>query len=166
MKRWSIKKIIKEILVVVVIVGSVSIVMSYLRAPEGAPTALPSFEAYKSIEGTPLKLDPNKETIVYIWATWCKMCQFQSPVIEEMRHSYNVVSIAVGSGNDAKLQKYMKEKEFGFNVINDTQRTLSKMFHIEAYPTLFIYDKTGALRFSEVGYTTTVGLKSRILLAQ
>ncbi len=39
---------------------------------------------------------------------------------------------------------------------------LADKFNIEIFPTTLIYDSDGILRFSEVGYTTTVGLKTRL----
>jgi len=60
----------------------------------------------------------------------------------------------------------MKEKELSFNVVNDAQGVLAKQFHVEAYPTTFIYDAKGELKFTEVGYTSTAGLLARLKMSE
>jgi thioredoxin-related protein len=49
-----------------------------------------------------------------------------------------------------------------FNVLNDRGGVWSKKFKIEVFPTTFIYDAKGTLRFTEVGYMTTAGLLARL----
>ena len=56
----------------------------------------------------------------------------------------------------------MQENELYFNVLNDKEGTWAAAFKIKAYPTTFIYDTKGELRFTEVGYTTTAGLLARL----
>ena len=51
---------------------------------------------------------------------------------------------------------------FDYKVINDKNGVLAKQFNIAAYPTTFIYDKINNLVFSEVGYTSTLGLFLRM----
>jgi len=60
----------------------------------------------------------------------------------------------------------MIEKNLSFRVVNDSDGVLAKQLNIEAYPTTFIYDASGELKFTEVGYTSTVGLLARIKLSQ
>jgi hypothetical protein len=50
-------------------------------------------------------------------------------------------------------------------VINDSSGFISSEFNIAAFPTTFIYDKEKNLVFSEVGYTSTLGLWLRMLWA-
>ena len=56
----------------------------------------------------------------------------------------------------------MQEHALNFKVLNDADGAWAKKFKIEVYPTTFIYDAKGKLRFTEVGYTTTVGLLARL----
>ena len=46
-------------------------------------------------------------------------------------------------------------------IINDTDGVWAKQFRVEAYPTTFIYNPEGELKFTDVGYTSTAGLLAR-----
>jgi thiol-disulfide isomerase/thioredoxin len=133
--------------------------------PELTSTRLPQLEvtlldgsSYTPIEGKPL--------VVHFWATWCPTCKLEISNIETVSHEYEVLTIAVNSGDDAKLKAFMSEKNLSFRVVNDSDGVLAKQFNIEAYPTTFIYDASGELKFTEVGYTCTVGLLARIKMSQ
>jgi thioredoxin-related protein len=166
MKKLNMRKFLKELITVIAIVAVVSVVMSAIRAPKLSSETLPNFANYTTIDGKPIELNNNRGTIVYIWATWCKMCQLQSSAIEEMTQNYNVVTIASNSGNNQALQQYVEKKGLSFTVINGSGTPLLKQFQVTAYPTIFMYDKKGILRFTEVGYTTSIGLKSRMMLIE
>jgi len=47
-------------------------------------------------------------------------------------------------------------------VINDKNAFYANKYNIKVYPTTLIYDKNKNLIFSEVGYTSTFGLKIRL----
>ena len=56
----------------------------------------------------------------------------------------------------------MQEKGLSFKVLNDKDGEWGRVFKIEVFPTTFIYDAKGELRFTEVGYTSTAGLLARL----
>ena len=47
-------------------------------------------------------------------------------------------------------------------MVNDKESLYAQDFKISGYPTTFIYDKDRKLVFSEVGYTSTLGLYLRM----
>jgi len=107
-------------------------------------------------------IDNTKPILVHIWATWCPTCKLEAGNIERVSKYFNVLTIAVKSGSDNELKKYLDENHYSFNVVNDNDGTLSSEFNIGAYPTTFIYDKNKKLVFSDVGYTSTLGLFFRL----
>ena len=64
-----------------------------------------------------------------------------------------------------EIEKYLKDKNLSFKVVNDEYGLLSSEFNVKAFPTTFIYDKNKNLKFTEVGYTSTFGLKLRLWLS-
>ena len=76
---------------------------------------------------------------------------------------YNVISIAVNSKSNENIIEYMKKNNLHFNTINDENGALSKKFKIKAFPTILIYDKNKNLIFTEVGYTSYIGLLLRMI---
>jgi thiol-disulfide isomerase/thioredoxin len=103
------------------------------------------------------KLDNTKPILIHFWATWCPTCKLEAQNIEYLSHYYEVLTIAVQSGTDEELHKYLQEHHYTFKLINDQDGSYSNKFNIVGYPTTFIYDKNQNLVFSEVGYTSTFG---------
>jgi thioredoxin-related protein len=85
--------------------------------------------------------------------------------IEFLSKYYQVITIAVKSGSDYDLKRYLDEHGYSFLVVNDKDGALSRKFQIAGYPTTFIYDKNNKLAFKEVGYSSTLGLWLRLLWA-
>jgi hypothetical protein len=82
--------------------------------------------------------------------------------IENLSKDFEVITIATQSGSNEEIEKYLKDKNLSFKVVNDEYGLLSTEFNVKAFPTTFIYDKNKNLKFTEVGYTSTFGLKLRL----
>ena len=165
MKKWNIKSIVKEIIIAALILFVVTNVLSYIRKPTLESSALPDIKAVL-LDGRKYEVKKGKPLVVHFWATWCPTCKLEAPNIESISKEYEVLTIAVGSGKDIKVSTYMKERGLSFQVINDKEGEWAKQFKVEAYPTTFIYDSKGELRFTEVGYTTTAGLFARLKMSE
>jgi len=163
--KLNIKRIAKEIAIGALMLFVVSNVLSYLRKPELSSNQLPQIEA-QLLDGTQFSVKKGKPLVLHFWATWCPTCKLEASNIESVSKEYEVLTIAVNSGDDTQLKKYMNEKKLTFKVVNDKEGKWAQQFNIEAYPTTFIYDAKGELKFSEVGYTTTAGLLGRLKLIE
>lgn len=164
-KKWSVKTIVIELTKVALLVFILSNIMSYIRAPELASTQLPEIEA-QLLDGSTFSVEEGKPLLLHYWAVWCPTCKLEASNIEAVSKEYNVLTVAVNSGSDAKVKAYMQEHDLNFKVINDEEGDWAKRFKVEAYPTTFIYDNKGELRFTEVGYTTTAGLLARLKMIE
>ena len=116
------------------------------------------------IDGSVYKVPKNKPIMIHIWATWCTTCKIEADNIERVSKKYEVLTIAVSSGSNKKIQKYLDDNDFSFKVVNDSTGVLSEKFKVSAFPTTMIYDKKKQLEFTDVGYTSTLGLLSRMAL--
>ncbi len=163
-KKWSLKYILKEILTTLLILFVVSMALNYIRKPE-INENIYSYEL-TDIKNSKIdfKLYKGKPLVVHFWATWCPVCKLEAANIEQLSKEYSVITIAVNSGLDEEINTFMKEHELNYKVIHDKSGVLAKKFNIEVYPTTLIYDKEGELKFTEVGYSTTLGLKARLEL--
>jgi thiol-disulfide isomerase/thioredoxin len=163
MKNWTIKGIIKEIFITLVMIFVISFIINYLRKPDTF-NRLPDIKAL-SIDGKEVKFETKGEPlVVHFWATWCPTCKLEAPNIDSIKNDINVITVAVNSGTNEELKKFMKEHEYNYTVINDSNGELAKKFGVEAYPTTFIYNKDGKLEFAEIGYSTKMGIKARVAL--
>ena len=118
------------------------------------------------IQNEQYDINNTKPLLIHIWATWCPTCRLEASNIEKISKTFQVITIAVKSGSDKEIKRYMEENNFSFKVHNDKNGSLSKKFNIPAYPTTLIYDKNKKLIFSDVGYTSTIGLYFRMLWAK
>lgn len=160
-KKWNLKSILKEVIIAAVLIFILINIISYIRKPDLSTTQLPKIEV-QLLDGSIFSVEEGKSLIVHFWALWCPTCKFEAPNIEAVSKTYNVLTVAVNSGSDTKLQAYMKEHDLSFKVLNDSEGTWAKQFKVEAFPTTFVYDAKGELKFTEVGYTTTAGLLARL----
>lgn len=157
----KIKKYIKEGLFFALILFIISNGLSYYRSIDLNKNRF-DLKNIILIDNTIFKYDKTKPLLIHFWATWCPICKIEAPNIQELSKGYNVLTIAVNSSNNDNIKQYLKKQNVTFKVLNDIDYSIAKKFNIEVYPTTLIYDKNHNLIFSEVGYTSTVGLKLRM----
>jgi len=104
----------------------------------------------------------DQPVLIHFWAIWCPTCKLEAPNIQKISDDYQVLTIAVKSGSDKEINTFLENNDLDYNVINDAQGVLAQDFSVQAYPTTFIYNKNNELSFTEVGYTSTWGLKLRM----
>ena len=162
--RWGIKTVLKEVVSTLLMLFVISMVVNYIRKPD-INENIYSLNL-SDIKGKEVNFDEykHKPLVVHFWATWCPTCKFEASNIERISANYNVLTIAVNSGSNDKITAYMKENALSYKVISDSTGVLAKKFNIGAYPTTLIYNGEGELKFTEVGYSTTLGLQARLEL--
>lgn len=157
----KIKKYIKEIVKYSIILIIAVNVINFYKSQDLNKEDFP-YKAFELIDGSSYILDEEKPLLIYFWATWCPICKFQSPNIEELSKEYQVITFASQSGAKEEIQEYLKDNNLNFKVINDSFNDFAYRFNIKAYPTTLIYDKNKQLKFSDVGYTSSFSLKLKL----
>nr|WP_321266499.1 redoxin domain-containing protein [uncultured Sulfurimonas sp.] len=159
--KQKIKKYLKEIITFIIFITIFANIISIYKSRDLNKTPL------QNINVTLLNMQnysypKDKPILIHFWATWCPTCKLESSNIETISENFEVLTIAVNSGDDNDLKKYMHEKGLSYKVYNDTNGFFAQEFKISAYPTTFIYNKNKELVFSEVGFTSTFGLWLRM----
>ena len=164
MKSWSVIKIIKEVVTTLLMIFVISMVLNYIRKPD-TDSVLPNIKSML-ISGDEISFigDGTKPIVIHFWATWCPTCKLEASNLESIKDDAHLISVAVNSGSDDELKSFMQERGYTYDVVNDEDGKLSERFGVGAFPTTFIYDYNGTLKFSEVGYSTSLGLKARLSL--
>ena len=159
----KIKKFLKETIVTLILAYILVSVIGYFKRPELSFNTLPSM-TIPMVDGGEFQSSAyhDKPLIVHFWATWCPTCKLEISNFNTLAKSYNLITIAVQSRSNEELEKFMKEKGLQFPLINDQNGQLAKKFAIKAFPTTLIFDKDGKVAFSEVGYSSTWGMKLRM----
>ena len=160
--QW--KAYLREIVLGLVIIFIFSNIINYIRAPkpESDQLLLPSVTL---LDGTPLQLPAKRPVLLHFWGTWCPVCRAEAPNIETIAKSFTVITVAVNSGNSEAVKRYMRQHGLHYPVINDPDGSLASRYRVTVFPTSFIFDSRGKLRFTETGYTTTAGLAARLKMA-
>ncbi|GAB3408838.1 alkyl hydroperoxide reductase [bacteria symbiont BFo1 of Frankliniella occidentalis] len=158
LKRWG-----RELLLFVVLLAGVLWAMDLWRAPH-APLAFAD-QPLQTLDGrdvTLAALSAERPLLVYFWASWCGVCRFVTPQVAELASSgQNVISVALRSGEDEKVQRYLQAKRYPLATINDPQGSLSGSWQIGVTPTLVVIDK-GAIVSTTTGWTSSWGIKLRL----
>lgn len=122
----------------------------------------------KTLQGQAVNLhasDP-RPLLLHFWASWCPICALEEESIERLSKDYNVITVAMQSGDADEVHQYLKEHNLSFPVINDPDGLISQSYGLRGVPSSFIIDAKNQIRFSEAGYTTGAGLQLRLWLAK
>ena len=104
--------------------------------------------------------------LVHFWATWCPICSAEQDSITAIAQDRpNTITVAMQSGSDAKVATHLTEQGLQFRVLNDPDGLIASAWGVHAVPASFIIGSDGQIRFVEVGYTTALGLRLRLWLA-
>ena len=104
----------------------------------------------------------KRPVLLHFWATWCPVCKLEQSSIENISKDYPVLTVAMQSGSNTEVKSYMLEEKLSFKVINDELGLLSQKYNIKGVPVSFIINKENKIEFTEVGYTTEIGLRLRL----
>lgn len=146
----------KSIAWLVIIAAVAAIVWVYLQHSSKAPahkiaagTPGPAFEA-TSLTGNKVSLADYKGKVVLLnfWATWCKPCMQEMPLLNKMHKSSDIqietLFINVGESKGT-VSEYMKEQQFSFPVVIDATGKISALYGVTALPSTFILNTKGEI---------------------
>lgn len=157
----KIQKYLKEIVTFFIFITILANIISIYKSSDLNKEALQNINI-TLLDKQSYTYPKDKPILIHFWATWCPTCKLEATNIQTISENFEVLSIAVNSGNNDELKKYMNDRGFNYKVYNDKSGFFAKEFKIAAYPTTFIYDKNRELVFSEVGFTSTWGLWLRM----
>jgi peroxiredoxin len=131
--------------------------------PRGPAPALDGVD----LDGRAVSLESyrGKPIVLHFWATWCGVCRAEQHNIDALARNVPVLTIASQSGSASDVAAYVREHGITPRVMVDEASTLALRFGVHAFPSTFVIDGDGAIRHVEVGYTSELGLRTRVWLA-
>jgi peroxiredoxin len=153
--RWSLE--------LAVLLSVVLAVRAY-HARDAARGAAPAFAA-TDLEGRAMALSDlrGKPAVVHFWAAWCGTCTAMRDNIEAIARRHQVLGVAAQSGDVASVRRFAGEHGITSPTVVDETGALVRAYGVRAFPTSFFLDAGGNVRHVEVGYTTELGLRLRLL---
>jgi peroxiredoxin len=96
---------------------------------------------------------------------WCPICKLEEGNIEALSSDYQVITVAMQSGNDMEINSYLQEQGLSFDTIADPYGEIATQWGVRGVPASFVLDSNGNIRFASVGYSTGVGLRGKLWAA-
>jgi len=127
----------------------------------------PAITSAITVSGKPISLSEyrGEPLMLYFWATWCRICEFEQASIRAISRDHPVLSVALQSGNAMQVGEYMKQHELSMPTIVDEFGEIANRYGVKGTPSAFFIDANGTIRSVEVGYTSEIGMRIRLWLA-
>lgn len=161
--RRSLLTIFLELLLVMAVIYAVNLWRTRDSVSGIAPQLIE-----ESIQGESISLTSmqGKPVLVHFWASWCPICTFVDGSIESISKDRQVVTVAMSSGSEEEVRQHLNENDLNFITINDENGQISEQWGVVGVPTSYIIDTSGEIRFVELGYTSALGLRLRMWIAE
>ena len=98
----------------------------------------------------------GKVVVINFWASWCKPCEQEAAELQEAWETYQPTGQVIFLGADyvdtePEARVYLQKYGISFPNGPDMGTRISQMFRIQGVPETYFIDKTGVLRFVQVG---------------
>ena len=119
---------------------------------------LPLFDGYQYEGKSEVKLSDfrGKVVVLNFWASWCKPCEQEAAELQEAWEFYEPTGEVVFLGADyvdtePEARVYLQKYGITFPNGPDMGTRISQLFRIQGVPETYFIDRTGTLRYVQVG---------------
>jgi len=119
---------------------------------------LPLFSGYEYTGRSEIKLSDFRGRVVVLnfWASWCKPCEQEAAELQEAWEYYQPTGEVIFLGADyvdtePEARVYLQKYGITFPNGPDMGTRISQLFRIQGVPETYFIDKTGVLRYVQVG---------------
>lgn len=113
-----------------------------------------------SLDGTDYTLSNLKGKVVLIdfWATWCPPCRKSIPVFINLYNKYNekgFIVLGISREERTVLKSFQDANMIPYPLLLDN-KNIAQEYGVTAIPNIFIIDKTGKVRKTQLGFSPEV----------
>ena len=140
----------------------------------GAGAAAPAV-SFDLLGGGVLPLERLKGQVVLVnfWATWCPPCRAEMPGIEKVyearaRDGFTVVGVSMDETSPEHVGAFLRDHGITYPVAMATPAAVAAFGGVNDYPTSFLIDRRGRLRYTVRGMFVDTALRTAVqrLLAE
>ncbi|HNH89948.1 MAG TPA: TlpA disulfide reductase family protein [Thiobacillaceae bacterium] len=142
---------IVRLLALLVLLLPLSALSGGLKAVQGRAT--PGL-AFSLASGQTLEMGALKGKVVLVnfWATWCPPCRREMPSMDrldkmETGRPFTIVAVNVKEEDDL-VERFLDDMPLGFPIALDPDGKLAAAWKAFVYPTSYLVDKAGRIRYS------------------
>ena len=119
------------------------------------------------IDGSPYQLDPaDGPVLVHFWATWCPVCRLEQDSIASIAEDERVITVATTSGSSDELTAYLQDEGLVMPVLVDEDGVIAGAWGVQGVPATFVVDSQGRINHRSMGYSTELGMRIRLWMAE
>lgn len=102
-----------------------------------------------------LKSYQGQVVLLNFWASWCPPCVHEMPSMARLntafkRKKFSILAVNLGE-DKADIDTFLQAHPINFPILRDTKGKAVQNWHIFAYPSTFIIDKKGRIRYALFG---------------
>ena len=111
----------------------------------------------KDLKGNEVSLSSfkGKPVLLNFWMTWCHFCKKERKELDALYKAYkdkDLVIIAVALDKSKRVVKnFIKNHPAEYIVLSDTEMTAGRMYGVRGYPTTFLIDRDGIVKYKFSG---------------
>lgn len=94
--------------------------------------------------------------LIDFWANWCNPCKQAMPYLNDLKSTYDsltVVLVSIDSARDINRAKnYLRGRNYNFISLFDSNRTLANQLNVTNPPHTLILDKEGNIVYTHIGF--------------
>ena len=111
---------------------------------------------------------PGEVGVIYFFAPWCFYCRKSIDNLDKLVASGKLAwarVVALEYGDLDEIREFIKETGVDLPVLLGGPKTTTD-WNIRGFPTYFVIDEDGQIASRSVGYSTRIGLQTRVWMTQ
>ena len=124
----------------------------------------------KTLDGRTLDMRDLKGKVVLVnfWASWCPPCVHEMPSMAALKQAlqdqpFEILAINLAEEKPA-IEAFLKKHPVNFPVLLDPTGTAVKRWRVFAYPSSYLLDKQGRIRYAAFGALDWNGAEARAVI--